>query len=137
MGWKMMASREPELIGIERACRACRQQGATWVDFQAEHGDRIHIVASGLPTPWLRAEAVSAIYEHLFETWNSAMDGPPVLLPWDNRPGYVLETTPAENEVREEAEQPQHALPRGPAPTVPRPRSDRQWGMFPSPCIPF
>ena len=74
MDWKMMVAREPELQGIERACRAARQQGATWYDFQVEHHGQIAILAGRMPTPGLRLEAMRIIDDHLMRVWNSALD---------------------------------------------------------------
>ena len=75
MNWQTLIEREPELEHIEHACQTACQQAATWYDFQAEHGDQIRIMAARLPTPSLRTEAISTIYEHLFEAWCEAMVG--------------------------------------------------------------
>jgi hypothetical protein len=89
--WKILVDREPELLGIEQACRAARQQGAAWVDFELEHVDRITILASRLPSPALRSKAMRVILNHLVAVWNSAMDSPPTAQAWDPRPAFVAD----------------------------------------------
>ncbi len=93
MNWRGMIEREPELIHIANSCRRARRQGAMWFDFFREHHARIVVLASHMPTPSTRAEALQAIYEHLYTVWCNAMAGPPVSLPWDSRPIFV-ESTP-------------------------------------------
>ena len=89
MNWQTLIAREPELAGIERSARACRQQAGTWYDFESEHGRRVHILASRWPTSRLRAAAMRVITSHLMAVWCQAMLEPPAILPWDSRPSYV------------------------------------------------
>lgn len=96
MTWQTMVNREPELAGIERACRAARQQGASWFDFWSTHVEQLtRMVGPVARCPGLRSDrAWKVMLSHLLQVWLDAMTEPPTL-PWDSRPMHeATEATP-------------------------------------------
>ena len=98
MDWQTLLTREPELKHVERSCRACRQQGASWFDFWTEHVEQItRLVGPVARCPVLRSDrAWKAANLHLIDVWIDAMGGEPAALSWDSPPLFEQETVRAE-----------------------------------------
>lgn len=96
MNWPAMTRIEPELRGIERDCRAAKQQGANWHDFWSEHvGQLTPLVGPVARCPGLRSDrAWKIMHARLLQTWIDAM-GEPATLPWDSRPPMTVDLTGA------------------------------------------
>ena len=77
MNWDTLTEREPELVGVERACRACRQRGADWHDFLVVHVAQLTRLVGRVPvvtmhdavyTSTADVDTVEAAFNDVFTT---------------------------------------------------------------------